>query len=53
MAALPEPERSAALIAAWTRMEARFKASPGPAGGATVRTLDAGLRLVGGGRRHR
>jgi len=42
VAALPEPERSAALIAAWTRMEARFKASPGAAGGATVRTLDTG-----------
>jgi 4'-phosphopantetheinyl transferase len=43
IAALAEPARSEALIAAWTRMEARFKATGGAASRlATVRGLDVG-----------
>ncbi len=42
IAALPEPERSAALIDAWTRMEARFKAVGDRPGEVPVRSLDAG-----------
>ena len=42
VAGLPEPGRSEALIDAWTRMEARFKATGGRRGAVAVRSLDAG-----------
>jgi 4'-phosphopantetheinyl transferase len=56
LAALPEPARSAALVAAWTRLEARFKAGPsalpaveldvGPGWSAAVAAKGSGWRVV-------